>query len=695
METNQETVEQTTETTSTSGFLFRMPAGIQDFNDHPVKQALMTVLWNNNLNGFTQQGMLNNQWNTTNTPETTNYYNPLEDNPASTAANVQWSPFPGRLAFNYPNASQAQLNEMADTGDMNTEGDINDNPCGEGSKVPYFPYGPRGWQDEYCEWAVTRNGDGKITRIDFTCENPEYWNSLWQIDPVKVLELYQTILGKPQITLQDLSLDGVTDPITQKPAYNPLNIWNSGTESTDEKGGAIHLTSTPNTIQTEIGLATASSILRNNPSGSTGNTTWPSSEYNALLCDAQFGQKHRNSDPNIGGTVNSFVNGGNVVTLADPPGLYIQMPDFSNYTTPDNSDASEYWTIVRGSETLDTQDGTKLPGNFILHAVFEVPADKGFVVGDIQISGNTIDWGSQVASTFKMQIVASAYAGTKPAGYNAVGDRTAEDTFPQPLQLFFEDYFTKMYTTAVPNPVDHPISLLSNSTFIPPQVAAGSSAEMVLTCATCSAKSGDHTTYPTVSFGSDSITAVVTKVEENITYAVPGNSQPDDSYTALYLTVSVTSNADLGIYNVSIQDVGKDMGTAMPALLEIIHPLITVNANESWQKTGVTVGEKTVYIAYEYGAWTANPNDNSGQLYGADGDPSFIMAKEGYALPGSNEGALVGKVDGTAFLIGSAGQVPAGLTGELELCINDDLKGIYGAGLTDNEGSVTVEITVV
>ena len=276
---------------NTSNFQFRTPASIQDFENDPFKQDAMNNLWSQNLDGFTQQGMQSNQWNTTNTPETTNYYNPINNNPKSITAHVTWKAFPGRLSFNYPTATQAQLNQMADTGVM--PDDISNDPCNTsaGSKVPYFPYGPRGWQDEYCEWAVTRNSEGKITRVDFTCENPEYWNSLWLIDPNKVLELYQSILSKPQITLDDLSLPGIKNPITQQPVYNPLNKWNSGPVSNESLGGAIHLTSTPNTLQTEIGLATAATVQRNNPPGTTGNTTWPSSEYNPLLCDAQYGQK--------------------------------------------------------------------------------------------------------------------------------------------------------------------------------------------------------------------------------------------------------------------------------------------------------------------------------------------------------------------------------------------------------------------
>jgi len=676
---------------TTSGFQFRTPAAIQDFSDTPAKQEAMNELWSANLNGFTQQGMLSNPWNTTNTPPTTNYYNPVENNPSSVTANVQWSAFPGRLAYNYPTASQIALEQMADTGVMPAP--ISDNPCGDtGNAVPYFPYGPRGWQDEYCEWAVTRNAAGQITRIDFTCENPEYWNSLWLIDPNKVLALYQSILGKPQITLADLSVPNITDPITQGPVYNPLNIWNSGPVSNDTQGGAIHLTSTPNTLQTEIGLATAATVQRNNPS--TGNTSWPSSAYNALLCDAQYGQKHRNSDPNIGGTVNSFVTAANVVTLADPPGLYIQTPDFSgnNYVAPNGDDAAAYWTVVRGSETLNSQDGTKLPGNFILHAVYEVPADKGYTVSDITINGSPIEWGSQVAATFKMQIVASAYLGTKPAGYDPVGDTTPADTFAQPIQLFYESYFNQVYNTSVPNPVDNPISLLSNSTFIPPTVFIGaSSIQMVLICGTITYTEGQPSTYPTVSFTNAGVTATVTAVQNNVYYAVPGNSKPSNNY-ALYITVSVSENASAGVTGVYITNQGQVISQAMPALLSVLP--ITVQAAIQWQNTGVEVAPSSLLsISYVSGLWTANPQDNNGQLYNANGTPSNIPAPAGYTMPGQNEGALIGKVGDTVFFIGMGTTIPSNLSGELLLCINDDLDGTYGQGFADNEGSIIVKVT--
>ncbi len=672
-----------------SQFEFKTPAEIEDFSNDPALQEKMNTLWNQNLNSFTQQGMLNNRWNTINTPSTTNYYNPEDNNPISSAAQITWSPFPGRLSYNFPTASQSALNQMADTGVM--PGEISDDPCdtSQGENVAYYPYGPRGWQDEYCEWAVTRGANNKITKVQFTCENPEYWNSLWQIDPDKVLELYKELTGNTSITLDDLSIPGTVNPVTSLPEYNPLNKWNAGTEASSSGGGAIHLTSTPNTLQTEIGLATASSILRNNPDGT---TVWPSSEYNALLCDAQFGQKHRNSDPNIGGAVNGFVNKALNVTLANPPGLYIQAPDFSNYVTPDNTPAENFWTIVRGTSSVNDDNGKPLPGNFILHAVFEVPADKDYTVGDIKISGELIDWGSQITNTFKMQIVASAYDGTKPDGYNAVESTEPANTHAMPLQLFNESKFTAMYNIQVPNPVDTPISLLSNSTYIPPQLFVGcSEAKMVITSDTCTAKENDPATYPSISFTDSSITAQVTGVQD-VYYAVPGNSMPNNN-TAIFISVKVDQNTLPGVKGGLVTNAGQSAETALPAML-VITP-VTVEANIAWQNTGINISaDETGTISYLDGLWTANPNDNGGKLYNAAGNPTYINAKPGYTLPNVNEGALIGKVGSNVFLIGEKASIPAGVSGVIELCINDDLTGEYGAGLTDNQGSITVTINI-
>lgn len=118
-----------------------------------------------------------------------------------------------------------------------------------------------------------------------------------------------------------------------------------------------------------------------------------------------------------------------------------------------------------------------------------------------------------------------------------------------------------------------------------------------------------------------------------------------------------------------------------------------VDAKKKWQSTGVQVkADRLVAISYYRGLWTANPNDNQGKLYNSAGNPTFIAAKPGYALPGANEGALIGKVGDTVFLIGLNATVPDNLEGELLLCINDDLNAAYGDGFADNKGEIMVNI---
>jgi hypothetical protein len=49
-------------------------------------------------------------------------------------------------------------------------------------------------QNEYCEWHVTRNVAGKITKVVFVTESPEYWQHLWAADPSTVVTLYQSLV---------------------------------------------------------------------------------------------------------------------------------------------------------------------------------------------------------------------------------------------------------------------------------------------------------------------------------------------------------------------------------------------------------------------------------------------------------------------------------------------------------------------
>lgn len=188
-------------------------------------------------------------------------------------------------------------------------------------------------------------------------------------------------------------------------------------------------------------------------------------------------------------------------------------------------------------------------------------------------------------------------------------------------------------------------------------------------------------------------------------YPVMGSYVDLSDYRSLYANKNVLKT----VFSAAITDpihmpVTRDLSQAKAAMLvqwiDNDCPMgtpsinVTVQANVKWQDSGYIVesgGASSVSIVYQSGQWTANPSTG---FVDANGNPSLI-AKPGYTLPGANEGALCGRIgeSGEVFLIGDNGQVPANLIGTLYLCINDDLNGEYGPGFSDNQGSITVQIS--
>lgn len=130
----------------------------------------------------------------------------------------------------------------------------------------------------------------------------------------------------------------------------------------------------------------------------------------------------------------------------------------------------------------------------------------------------------------------------------------------------------------------------------------------------------------------------------------------------------------------------EDIGQA----ISILYPVtLLVDARTIWNDTGIVVHDEEITIVeYVQGIWNINPYEPS-----SDADGIHITAKPGYALPGYNEGCLVGKVgDGTAFYIGRKGTIQGG-SGTLYLIANDDVTKKYGAGYSDNSGYIEVRVT--
>ena len=232
-------------------------------------------------------------------------------------------------------------------------------------------------QDEYCEWSVTRDSTGgKITRIDFTCEGPEYWGFLASVNPARVLALYREHID-PAVQQADLFLpSGV---------YNRRNRFNNSTSQ-----GAMHLIQPNNTLGAEIEIAGAGTIRRLRADGT------PMTDAQELIACGRYGAAERHSDPFIGSRVNSHARQKSDVTLANPIGIYFGGLDTQGWTTPDQTPASTFWTYTRG--TADRA----------VRARLQVSAGKPYSLGDVKIDGKLIEFGGQVADRIQMSLRAVA-----------------------------------------------------------------------------------------------------------------------------------------------------------------------------------------------------------------------------------------------------------------------------------------------
>jgi hypothetical protein len=264
---------------------------------------------------------------------------------AATPISVPWFAFPQPLRAWYPDDDEKRW-EAADTLVPVTnlrKGVIEEVTQGGRTRLVVTEVGEpielyHRQQDEYCEWHVHKDpGTGAVTRVDFTAENPDYWEELFTHDPELTVALYRRYVSG-DVTEDDLRwphdvvelLDeqtGEAAPYYRKGSYNRLNKWTT----TD---GVMHLTHPANNLFAEIVLAAQATVQREAPAGTPFDAI-------TLACCAGFGGVRRSSDPNIGFTVNQAVAQGNRVALADPVGLYIAKLD---------RDAVGRWEVARGSE---------------------------------------------------------------------------------------------------------------------------------------------------------------------------------------------------------------------------------------------------------------------------------------------------------------------------------------------------------
>lgn len=211
----------------------------------------------------------------------------------------------------------------------------------------------RSRQFEYFEWHITRDATGKVTKVAFSTETPEYFERLAQVDKERVVALYREHVD-PAVQWDELVKDDGT--------YDRRNRWTT-------VDGIMHYVNGINELNQAIGLAKRGAA----------QATSARDNFEFLVVD-----RHA-ADDYIIREVAALGRSGFDITVHEPVGLYIDGWDDTGWTKPDGSPVGDYWRITRGR-----------PGA-VLRLEYEVPYEEGFVVGDILIGGRPVLHGGQLA----------------------------------------------------------------------------------------------------------------------------------------------------------------------------------------------------------------------------------------------------------------------------------------------------------
>ncbi len=234
------------------------------------------------------------------------------------------------------------------------------------SRIAAFDAGEdRGVQEEYLEWHVTK-ARGKVTKVVFVTETPDYWIALAHRHRDRVLQLYRDLVGSA-VAERDLFPSGG--------AYDPGNRWNT----TD---GIVHYVQRINTLSAALQLAQASV----NTASAFDNYDMPAGDQTS-------------ADPRVQLDIGTLARKGLSMTLAEPIGVYIASWDDTGWTKPDGSPVEDYWTVRRGVRGA------------ALRVEYAVPPGEGFVVGDIRIGGRPIRTGGEIAE--HLTVMARGVAGRR------------------------------------------------------------------------------------------------------------------------------------------------------------------------------------------------------------------------------------------------------------------------------------------
>ncbi|WP_017318538.1 hypothetical protein [Mastigocladopsis repens] len=223
-------------------------------------------------------------------------------------------------------------------------------------------------QDEYVEW-LTETRDGKVTRVTFTTEFPEYYQALAKVSADALIAGIQDTIAGANPTIEELFGSGF-NPRTASPQSRSdqfrrhlrQNPWNNGQK------GILCLTQTNNTAGALFGLVEPCAISR---------LDIPA----AAVCGQVSCVPERNSDPAICQEAQNAARNSLGLSLQDPVGIKMLRLE-------------GLWNIK--GQQIDINDPSENQGAWVIsrngrRAVLDVTQE-------VTIENTTITTGAQVAA---------------------------------------------------------------------------------------------------------------------------------------------------------------------------------------------------------------------------------------------------------------------------------------------------------
>lgn len=295
-------------------------------------------------------------------------------------------------------------------------------------------------QDEYAEWRLVRDPDGRARSIELTTELPEQWEALAGWTPELALSQIAEFAGVSEVP--PAMVYGPTDPFSDattpeqrsKAFRAQMLAANGGFEPTvlsalnNGRRALTCMAHQANTLASIVRLGVGAGRGYAVKDAETGRPRYASGSE-AILGLKLDCVDRRNSDPLIAERLVRLVTDGHSVRLADPVGVYIHDVQKHELARPDGGEVpAEWFTYSRGMLLPD--GATRYQ-----RLTFQVPSDLPFTLHDLVVrrTGEHLRFGGQMAELVQLGLAITASATGRPVDITAANppvgqtDCTAEN----------------------------------------------------------------------------------------------------------------------------------------------------------------------------------------------------------------------------------------------------------------------------